>query len=354
MRITRAWVLSALASTTAFGALMGCGGDDDDTVVPSVDSGTDSTVPDACGFVCNDANAGGDATMNDSGDATPPGEASAGDASDSGITDAGPDTNPVLIPCSDASPCAIGSCCTGFCTDTTRDPQNCGACGNACSGTQFCNSLTCLDLILDNFCGNANATVVVDGLPADDDAGARIAAGFGQCVPSVTVHVVPQDGGVIDPTTSRPITGVGNTFAAAGGPLGLQHGIGYLDTQGLTPVHVTSSNGGATLAFELRDAGTVVSSSFVNLSATHDYFAVMVATEPVSGTFVLAAYGMLSPGTIAAGWYFQNEMVPSVVASLDGGADGGFPNAWYVYEWTDATANGPSADDTFTLLGTGF
>jgi hypothetical protein len=68
---------------------------------------------------------------------------------------------------------------------------------------------------------------------------------------------------------------------------------------------------------------------------------------------VLTAYGLLSPGTAAAGWYFQNEMAPGVVAAIDGGGDGGFPGAWYVYEWTDATTNGPSADDTFTLLGSG-
>jgi len=46
-------------------------------------------------------------------------------------------------------------------------------------------------------------------------------------------------------------------------------------------------------------------------------------------------------------------MVPYLTSKLDAGADGGFPNTWYVYQWHDVTGNGPSADDTFTLLGSG-
>ncbi len=357
----RIGLLSFFASVSAFGAIVNCGGDD---AITPIAPGPDATTPepDGCGADCVDANNGTDSTVNDTGtDTSVPVEASgdAGDASDGSDTsdagpdamDAGTDTAPPFIPCDDASPCALGSCCSGFCHDTAKDPQNCGACGNACSGAQFCNSVTCLDLVLDNFCDNAKATVVIDGVPVDDDAGARIAAGFGQCTPSITVHIVPQDdGGVLEAVTDRPITGVGNTFAAAGGPYE-QHGIGYLDSQGITPVHVTSSDAGATLAFEMRDGGTIISSPFMSLTATHDYFTVMVTTEPVSGTLVLTAYGMLSPGTTAAGWYFQNHMVPGIVA--DGGIDAGYPNAWYVYEWTDATTDGPSADDTFTMLASG-
>jgi hypothetical protein len=67
--------------------------------------------------------------------------------------------------------------------------------------------------------------------------------------------------------------------------------------------------------------------------------------EPVSGTLCFFGYGMGGPGTLAAGYYFQSIVVPSLST---------FTNVWYVYEWTDTNNDSvPNAGDTFALLQQG-
>src|SRR5574337_767341 len=44
----------------------------------------------------------------------------------------------------DAPSCPDGqTSCGTMCVDTTSDPANCGACGNACSASQVCNAGVC-------------------------------------------------------------------------------------------------------------------------------------------------------------------------------------------------------------------
>lgn len=39
--------------------------------------------------------------------------------------------------------CSSDQVCDGVCVDFLSDTQNCGACGNACAGTEACNAGTC-------------------------------------------------------------------------------------------------------------------------------------------------------------------------------------------------------------------
>lgn len=337
------WVLFGVCGALAGAATAaaGCSGeftsmDGDDG---STDAAADGTTPEAPSESAPDATRGADAG------------ADAASVTDSGAdADAGADSgaDPDATPCTDAGTCLdhASTCCAGYCVDTHTDPRNCGACGVACTASQFCNGVACWALVLDNACRNATATVVLDSLPSDDDAGASIGAALATCVPAVAVAAVAQNAGPLEPVTNRPVTGVGNSFVAGGGPFA-QLGLQYMNAQSLMPVYVAAYGGGTVLAFETRDGGTVVSTPLSAVTPTHDYFVVMVATEPASGTLLLTAYGMLSGGTSAAAWWFQNHMAPLIVA------DGGFPKEWTVYEWTDVNADGPDPSDTWTLLGSG-
>ena len=81
------------------------------------------------------------------------------------------------------------------------------------------------------------------------------------------------------------------------------------------------------------------------MTAHHDYFLLELSVEPISGTLCFFGYGMLSQGTIAAGYYFQSTIVPALSTYTD---------AWYVYEWTDTNNDSvPNAGDTFALTAHG-
>jgi hypothetical protein len=45
--------------------------------------------------------------------------------------------------------CDGGTCCGGYCTDTSSDPAHCGACGQACAAGSACCSGTCIDIAND-------------------------------------------------------------------------------------------------------------------------------------------------------------------------------------------------------------
>jgi hypothetical protein len=269
--------------------------------------------------------AGDAAEATDAGDAAP-----VGDASDAGMPG----------PCPDAM-----TCCGGWCTDTTRDPQNCGSCGNACTSSQFCTGTACDDAVLQNVCANARATVVLDQYPPDNEAGAALGAGLaGGCMPPVTVSATPQDSGLAQaPGTGRPLTGPGDTLVAGGGFFG-QQAVSYMETNKLAPLSLGTDGTNAWIR-NTKTGTNVVLVPNAMLTSQHDYFALEVTVEPTSGTLCFFGYGMLVPGTVAAGYYFQNDVVANRAM---------FPNAWYVYEWTDTDNNGaPSAGDTFSPVANG-
>jgi len=269
---------------------------------------------------------------------------------DGGTSNAGESNR---IPCdadaqADAHACPGAStvaCCGGFCVDTAADPRNCGGCGVSCTDHQFCTGVHCDEAVIANVCGNPSATVVLDQYEADNEGGAAIGAALlANCVPPPNVVQRNEDaGGVTDPATGRPITGVGNTFVNGGGSWG-HPSIGYLDMMQLTPLY-SSVMGDQYYVVERSTGKNILSTTFESLTAQHDYFYVELAVEPVSGTLSFSGVGMLAPGTMAAGYYLGAEIVPNRA---------NYPNAWYLFEWTDTNGDSiPNAADSFVEMTSG-
>jgi hypothetical protein len=286
----------------------------------------------------NGSSAGGSRSEGSSGDASAldPPDAVALDPSD--VVEAAPPCDP------DANACTGGlSCCSGACVDTTLDPRNCGACGNACGTANFCNGTACNAAVIANLCDNPRATLVFDPITVDDQAtlvvgGALVSA----CTYDAGIPPVAEtDAG--EGTLWRPSTGVGNTYVAMGGSFA-QHGVAYLDENALSTIYLLTD--GTTAYFNNRKTlAAVVTTAVANLSVHHDYFFLQVTVEPTTGTLELMGVGILGPGTQAGGYYASAEVLPNHASYTD---------AWYVYEWTDTSNDGiANAGDTFTLIAHG-
>jgi hypothetical protein len=236
------------------------------------------------------------------------------------------------------------SCCGGWCTDVTKDPRNCGSCGNACTTTQFCTGARCDEAVLKNVCANPRATVVLDPYMPDNEAGTSLGSALNAaCLPPVMANTTPQDSGVALSPTGRPITGPGDTLIAGGGFFG-QDVVAYMEENGIAPLTL-GTNGPSSWIRNNKTGASIITVPTTMLTATLDYFAFEVSVEPNSGTLCLFGFGMLAPGTEAAAYYFQHNVAPQLAM---------YPSAWYVYGWTDTDGNGaPSAGDTFTLIGQG-
>jgi hypothetical protein len=362
------WLLAHCGSSGSGQAGMDGGGNDaqnfdsslPDTSVP--EASTDSTIG---GGNQGDAADAADAVeeppapripcvptvVSDGGGASDAGTADGGDggetedaapAMDGGDAGAVADASDAAMPgpCPDAM-----TCCSGWCTDTTRDPQNCGSCGNACMSSQFCTGTACDDAVLQNVCANARATVVLDQYPIDNEAGAALGAALANgCMPPVTVSTTPQDSGLVQaPATGRPIAGPGDTLVAGGGFFG-QMAVSYMESKKIAPLSLGTDGTNAWIRNTKTGTNVVLVPNGM-LTSQHDYFALEVTVEPTSGTLCFFGYGMLAPGTAAAGYFFQNDVVANRAM---------FPAAWYVYEWTDTDNSGtPSAGDTFSPIASG-
>jgi len=236
------------------------------------------------------------------------------------------------------------TCCAGWCTDTSKDPSNCGRCGNACSATQFCTGVACDDAVLKNLCVNPHATVVLDPYMDDNTAGNALGGALSTtCMPVVKVVTTSQDAGLAQDPAGRPIAGVGDTLVAGGGWYG-QAAVAYMDAHGLTPLLV-STDGTHSWIRDSKTSANVVLVPNTALTMHHDYFVFEVGVEPTSGTLCFFGYGMTGLGTTVASYYFQTNVLPHASA---------FPGSWYVYEWTDKDMDGAgSAGDTFTAIADG-
>ena len=117
-----------------------------------------------------------------------------------------------------------------------------------------------------------------------------------------------------------------------------------MDNAGLTRCSV-SEDGTNAWILNQTTSQYVVNVPQTSLTAGHDYFLVELSVEPVSGTLVFAAIGMLAPGTLAAGFFVPTVMVPNRAQLTD---------SWYAYEWTDANGNNqPDSNDTYRLIAHG-
>jgi hypothetical protein len=350
----------------------GSGGGESDASTPNDGSTSDATGRDAS-LDASGTDGSSDATSGEAGDASV-GEAAEGDAADApsttdaadalgdvgntldgsteaavdGSTEAGLDGSTEAAP--DAAQCQVDageggsgctgalSCCAGSCVDTTQDPNHCGACATACSAAQFCAASACTDAVLSNLCQNPHAAVVDDEFPADNDAGNAIATALTGCLPTaVTFTTIQQDNGTdFDQATHRPLIGPGTTLIAGGGAFG-QLSVAYLDNAGISPAYIVEDVNTNALSIVQRSSGiAVVTGTLSSLTPTHDYFLLVMAVEPISGTLCFTAAGAgQGAGTAAAAYYFVNDIMPNLST---------YTYSWYAYEWTSAGNDASSAD----------
>jgi hypothetical protein len=189
-------------------------------------------------------------------------------------------------------------------------------------------------------CGFARLTVIENGLTIDDSVGTMLASTMAAgCRTAPATRTVSQDTqGILDPATDRPLMAADDLVVIGGGD-GPNRGLAYL-LKADTPV-VWSGSSQAT--FEERATGRTIAMG--PTSTSHDYALVMVVSEPIGGTKILSAAGMQVNGTLAAGYWFTNQIAPSIATDVD---------VWTLVEWTNADADPtPSSGDTFVVLGTG-
>jgi len=189
-------------------------------------------------------------------------------------------------------------------------------------------------------CGFDHLTVIDNGLTIDDSVGAMLSSTLSAgCHDAPASRTVSQDGaGILDPATNRPLMAADDLVVIGGGD-GPNRAIAYL-LKADTPV---TWSGSSPATFVERATGRTIAMG--STSTSHDYALVMVVSEPIGGTKVLSAAGMQVNGTLAAGYWFANQIAPSIATDLD---------AWTLVEWTNADADpAPSAGDTFAVLGTG-
>jgi hypothetical protein len=264
-----------------------------------------------------------------------------------------------LAPCDSTHKCSGGlSCCAKLCTDTAHDPRNCGACGVACTASQFCTGTKCDNAIFSNLCANPKATVDLGQFPPDNAAGVALGAALAtSCSPAVSIGQASQMSGILG-DAGQPSTGVGDTLIVGGGSFG-QIAVQYLDQAGLSPIYLKTD--GTTAQYVLRATGAPIFASPVmvsDLTAHHDYFFIELAVEPQSGTLCFVGAGILAPGTAAAGYYGSAQLIPNRAADM---------HSWEAVEWTDAPGDGgtageggvdlgdgiPNAGDTFRVVASG-
>jgi hypothetical protein len=296
--------------------------------------------------------AGGCSAQGDANDAGVPVDAVSADSGEAGAPACDPSTcasghcaldGGCAHTCTSPGPCASPeTCCDNtFCTDVTKDPQNCGSCGNACTASQFCSGVSCNAALVMNLCQNASGVVVMDGIAIDQAADSVVDDAITPVCPSMDLVTISQgSAGSIDPSSGRPLLGPGSTYIAAGGAFG-QKAVNYMNGTHNAPVY-TTDDGQSVSFLRTADNSTIVSAPTASLTAHHDYFLVYVAVEPISDTLVFAVYGLYGPGTAAGAYWFTTQAMSGLQ---------GLAKQYYVYEWTDTNNDGvPNAADTFTLL----
>ena len=234
-------------------------------------------------------------------------------------------------------------CCESFCTDTARDPRNCGACGVACTASQFCTGTKCDNAIFTNLCANPKATIDLDQYPSDNAAGVALGAALTtSCSPAVAVGQASQLSAILG-DAGQPSTGVGDTLVVGGGGFG-QIAVQYLDSSGLSPIFLKTDGVMAQYVVRATGAPAFAAVMVSDLTAHHDYFFVELAVEPQSGTLCFVGAGIEAPGTAAAGYYASAQLLPNRAADM---------HSWEAVEWTDAPGTGGPAADGGADLGDG-
>jgi hypothetical protein len=249
-------------------------------------------------------------------------------------------TGTCMETCSSDDDCGSNSCCSDHCVDLGGSVEHCGACGTACAASEFCGQNGCAEAVLSNVCEYAKAVALLDGLTTDDPATRALVKTLADgCSTPLTQREVNQTvRDVINPSTGRLLTPGGELIVAAGGNFG-QKLVDFVATEQIAPVFDALQGDNIELRLHGTGQPLIVSVPHAAITDTHDVFVVELVRDPVTGSAALIAFGLGSPGTDAAVWYFTNVMFPDR-ANLT--------SNWYVYEWTDSDGTpGPSADDDF-------
>jgi hypothetical protein len=208
-------------------------------------------------------------------------------------------------------------------------------------GDRFCGASACRDAVLSNVCATAQATVLLDGQPPDDDAGIALAQAL------AAVCMTPDGGAIATRASAQLDAGIlatngeplltGPVLCVGGGSF-FQRSIDWLETNRVA--HVFDTGTATQYRLTARDGGVIAMGPLASLGPTRDVFVLQLVRAP-SGAVVLNSGGYFAEGTVAGAWYFQNVLLP-MRASLT--------SPWYVYEWTDGNSNGPDLTDTFTRV----
>ena len=245
--------------------------------------------------------------------------------------------------CTSAASCGAGQdCCNGRCVDPRRDPAHCGQCNQGCTANQFCSGSACRPADFSQVCGLPLATVLLDEVREDDDAGLSMGAALAAaCSPAVSARTAGQDdAGVLGRPDGEPLA-LGELLVMGGGSF-RQDAVAWLETHNRALLRDTSTT--TDVIYSLQDGGVASSIPVASLSLTHDRVVVQLVRSP-SGSLVLNAAGYYGPGTLAAAYYFVQNVLPQR-ASLS--------TRWYVVEWEDLDASGgPTAADRYTLIASG-
>lgn len=193
-------------------------------------------------------------------------------------------------------------------------------------------------------------TFLQDGSNVDDGLAPVLSAVLVSGCPSAPATAVEMETAstAVNPMTAQPVAGAGDLLIEIGGPY-TSNTAHYVESHGYTRLYDTTPDGNV-VGFYGRsaDGGTDPEIAVVpipTLTTTHDFFKIEMVVDPVSGTRVLQIYGIFSPGTLAAEWFFENRMLPNLSA---------YPLRYYVYEWSHGDAGpNPGASDTFTLVASG-
>jgi hypothetical protein len=245
------------------------------------------------------------------------------------------------------------TCCSVHCIDMTTDSKNCGGCGVACGAGQFCGQrecanggeggaggvggagaqdscAICYDTELANVCTTPKVIVILDTSknPADGDRapgeaiGAALADG---CTPTPALSGEDQSSAdALNFVTGRPVSGGGELLVIAGGPF-FQSVEGYLEQKRISPLYYFFDGTDSGYKQSADDA-VVIKRPNDGEHDTHDIFIIQFMRDPASGSLILNAQGTWLAGTVAAGYYFTQAIMPNL-ASYD--------RAWYAYEWID-------------------
>lgn len=191
---------------------------------------------------------------------------------------------------------------------------------------------------------NANmATVIHDGDFTDDGIGDRLGVAVSAaCGPGFSVRTVDQtDVGILSPIDSRPLLGP-DDLALVGGYSLHANVMVYLEPR-FTPVTWSRT----ATDYVLRDRATnslLRAEPLASIDAAHDIGIVQVTLEPLGGTIVLNVFGAQNRGALAAAYYFEQQIAPSLATDT---------RSYYVVRWTNADGNAnPSAGDAYTVITT--